>query len=163
MWQESADLRFIEMTEADIPALTAVMTRAFDNDAQKHQGRARGGPPGYDDGGFFREWVLGYEESVGYKVLLDDALVGCVIVWNMPDGHNFLGTVFVDPAYQDRGLGTRIWQWVETAYPDTKSWRLETPCWATKNHYFYEHKCGFDRVGEEGDSYQYRKDMDAQG
>ncbi len=161
MEQDCAELRFCEMTEADIPALTALMTRAFDDDTLKHRGQAKGGPPGYDDGGFFREWVLGYKESVGYSVLLGDALVGCVIVWDMPDGHNLLGTVFVDPAYQDRGLGTRIWQWVETAYPDAKSWRLETPCWATKNHYYYEIKCGFERVGEQNECYQYRKVMGA--
>ena len=44
------DIEFTEITEADIPELTPVMTRAFDDDAQKHFGLEKGGPPGYDNG-----------------------------------------------------------------------------------------------------------------
>jgi hypothetical protein len=50
---------------------------------------------------------------------------------------------------------------VERSYPDAKSWKLETPSWATKNHYFYEKKCGFRRVDVKEDSFVYRKDMTA--
>lgn len=56
-----------------------------------------------------------------------------------------LGTIFVDPALQDIGVGTRTWQFVEARHPETKSWRLATPDWAIKNHHFYE-KCGFCEV-----------------
>jgi hypothetical protein len=38
------------MVESDIPAVTYVMKRAFDDDTQKHLGKEVGGPPGYDDG-----------------------------------------------------------------------------------------------------------------
>ena len=55
---------------------------------------------------------------------------------------------FIDPEYQDRGVGTRTWQFVEDTYPDTKQWTLETPSWAVKNHYFYEQKCGFKKIEE---------------
>ena len=145
MAQESLSLVFEKMTEADIPKLTEVMTRAFDDDARKHQGKERGGPPGYDDGGFFREWLLPYEESVGYKCLSGGEVIGAIIVWILPEGNNILGTIFVDPAYQDMGIGERTWRYVEETYPETKSWRLATPTWATKNHYFYR-KCGFIEV-----------------
>ncbi|MGD1994471.1 MAG: hypothetical protein PVI59_14855, partial [Anaerolineae bacterium] len=60
---EFQGLVFESITEADVPELTAVMTRAFDDDAQKHLGQERGGPPGYDDGEFFRKWLFGYQES----------------------------------------------------------------------------------------------------
>jgi GNAT superfamily N-acetyltransferase len=150
-------LTFEEATEADIPELTAVMTRAFDDDSRKHLGKARGGPPGYDNGDFFRKWLLGYQESIGYKIIAEGKVIGGFIVWILTHGDNILGTVFVDPTYQDRGVGTRAWQWIEASYPETKSWKLETPNWATKNHYFYESKCGFQRVGTEGDSFIYKK------
>jgi len=153
------DLRFEEIVEADLPELTAVMTRAFDDDAQKHLGKERGGPPGYDNGDFFRKWLLGYEESVGYKIIAGDSIIGGMIVWILEGGDNVLGTVFVDPAYQDRGVGTRAWQFVETRYPEARSWRLDTPNWATKNHYFYEKKCGFHKVDEREDAFVYRKEM----
>jgi GNAT superfamily N-acetyltransferase len=162
---DESELVIETVTEDDIPELTRVMTRAFDDDAQKHLGQERGGPPGYDTGDFFREWLFGYDETDGYKVLRAGQVIGGIIVWILPDGHNVLGTIFVDPDAQDQGVGARIWQFVEARYPETKSWRLVTPRWATKNHHFYAAKCGFTRVesdpivgAPEGD-FVYRKDM----
>ncbi|MFX1355547.1 MAG: GNAT family N-acetyltransferase [Promethearchaeota archaeon] len=164
MSDKELGLSFEEITESDVPELTKVMTRAFDDDAQKHLGQERGGPDGYDNGDFFRTWLFPYRESVGYKILLEGEVIGATIVWILPDGHNVLGTIFVDPAHQDRGVGTQTWRFIETTYPETKSWRLATPDWATKNHHFYKEKCGFCKVEsdpivptEEGQSI-YRKE-----
>jgi len=165
MVQKDKVLAFEVITEADIPELTAVMTRAFDDDAQKHLGQERGGPPGYDNGDFFRQWLFGYNVTDGIKVLLAGKIIAAAIVWNLPDGHNILGTIFVDPSVQDRGIGTRLWRYIEKQYPQAKNWRLATPVWAKKNHYFYEHKCGFQRVantelqGASENERVYRKDM----
>lgn len=157
-------LHFVDMTEEDIPALVPVMTRAFDDDAQKHLGEPGGGPPGYDDGEFFRTWLLPYEESVGYKILHGEQLIGGIIVWILPEGNNILGTIFVDPEFQDAGVGSKTWGFIEATYPETRSWRLATPTWATKNHHFYK-KCGFMEVesdpmipSEEGTTI-YRKEI----
>ncbi len=152
-------LTFETIVETDIPELTAVMTRAFDDDAQKHLGKARGGPDGYDNGDFFRQWLFGYEESIGYKIIADDKIIGAFIVWILPSHENFLGTIFVDPAYQDQGIGSQAWQFIEATYPDTQTWTLETPVWATKNHHFYEKKCGFHKLRTEEDQIVYRKAM----
>lgn len=154
---EFQGLVFEPITETDVPELTAVMTRAFDDDTQKHLGQERGGPPGYDDGEFFRKWHFGYQESVGYKIIAEDKVIGGIIVWILEHGDNILGTVFVDPAFQDQGVGTRTWQFIETTYPESRSWTLETPVWATKNHHFYEEKCGFHRVDVREDTVVYRK------
>jgi ribosomal protein S18 acetylase RimI-like enzyme len=151
-------LTFEKIIETDIPELTAVMTRAFDDDSQKHLGKERGGPPDYDNGDFFRKWLFGYDESTGYKIIADDKIIGAFIVWILPDDQNILGTIFVDPAYQDQGVGTRAWQFIEATYPDTQSWTLETPVWATKNHHFYEKKCGFQKIKTEEDQIIYRKE-----
>ncbi|MCJ7716314.1 MAG: GNAT family N-acetyltransferase [Anaerolineales bacterium] len=162
---EKLDLSILIMAEADIPDITPVMKRAFDDDAQKHLGKESGGPPGYDNGDFFRTWLVPYQESVGYKIFSGEILIGGIIVWILPEKHNILGTIFVDPAYQDRGVGQKTWNFIEDTYPETISWRLETPDWATKNHYFYE-KCGFEKVEsdplipQEEDSVIYRKDSE---
>ena len=161
---DNFQLSFTLMVESDIPEVTPVMTRAFDDDAQKHLGKEKGGPPGYDNGEFFRKWLLPYQESVGYKILAGETLVGGIIVWILPEGNNILGTIFVDPDTQDRGVGQGIWKFIEETYPDTKSWRLGTPSWAIKNHHFYK-KCGFKRVDEdplipaEENSVIYRKEI----
>jgi GNAT superfamily N-acetyltransferase len=138
-------LNFVEIVEGDIPALASVMKQAFDDDARKHLGQESGGPPGYDDGEFFRTWLLPYDESVGYKIMTGERLIGGIIVWILPEGHCILGTIFVDPAFQDRGVGFETWAFIEATYPSTQSWRLATPTWATKNHHFYV-KCGFVEV-----------------
>jgi GNAT superfamily N-acetyltransferase len=158
------NLTFKEIVEADVPGLTAVMTRAFDDDAQKHLGKERGGPDGYDNGEFFQTWLFSYDESVGYKILAGDQVIGGIIVWILPENHNILGTIFVDPQMQDKGVGQETWHFIERTYPKTKSWRLATPTWATKNHHFYV-KCGFVEVesdpmipAEEGITI-YRKEM----
>jgi GNAT superfamily N-acetyltransferase len=162
-------LSFETITEADIPELTRVMTRAFDDDARKHLGLERGGPEGYDNGDFFRKWLFGYSVTNGYKVLADGAVIGGMIVWILPDGDNILGTIFIDPDFQDRGVGSAAWKFVESTYPQTKSWRLTTPKEAVKNHYFYGTKCGFQRVesdrilGRPADQFVYRKRMKPAG
>lgn len=153
------DLRFEEMGERDIPAVTEVMARAFDDDAQRHLGEAKGGPEGYDNGDFFRTWLLGYQESVGYKVLAGPDVVGAMVVWINPNRHYFLGTIFVDPAYQNKGVGRQMWAFLRQRYPEALSWGLETPVWATKNHHFYEQSCGFKRVGQQEDQYTYQQTM----
>jgi GNAT superfamily N-acetyltransferase len=142
------ELTFLEIAEDDIPLVTPVMKRAFDDDAQKHLGKESGGPPGYDNGDFFRTWLLPYEESVGYKILLEGQIIGGIIVWILPEGHNILGTIFVEPDYQDQGVGKQIWGFIEDTYPNTISWRLGTPSWAEKNLHFYQ-KCGFVQVPED--------------
>lgn len=158
------DLSFEVFTQDDIPEMTGVMTRAFDDDAQRHLGKPRGGPEGYDNGDFFRQWLFQYDVTHGFKVLHQGKAIGGITVWVLPDGHNILGTIFVDPAYQDRGVGSRLWHFVEETYPQTHSWRLATPIWATKNHGFYA-KLGFKHVGRDAlpdvpeDCYVYQKDM----
>ena len=152
-------------TEADIPDLTRLMTRAFDDDARKHLGKKKGGPDGYDNGDFFRKWLFGRKETDGNKVVADGKAVGGIIVWIFLHGNNILGTIFIDPEYQDRGIGSASWNFIEERYPQAKSWRLTTPKFAVKNHYFYETKCGFRRVksdrliGHPGDQFIYRKQM----
>ncbi len=158
------ELKYEKITEEDIPDLTQVMTRAFDDDAQKHLGVQKGGPEGYDNGEFFRKWLFPYDDSEGYKILFEDQIIGGFIVWILEDGNSILGTIFVDPAWQDKGVGTQAWAFIEKMYPDAKSWTLGTPSYATKNHHFYE-KCGFIKVREEeapdhpGTSFIYRKMM----
>ncbi len=159
------NIQFEEIQEADIPSLTRAMQRAFDHDAQVHLGEERGGPEGYDDGEFFRKWLFSYDESRGCKILLDGQVIGGFIVWIFKSQNNQLGTIFIDPDFQDQGVGTQSWKFIEAAYPDTLNWELGTPDWAVKNHYFYEQKCGFEKVGEDsvqdrdGVSFIYKKRM----
>ncbi|MHA2245321.1 MAG: GNAT family N-acetyltransferase [Candidatus Hodarchaeales archaeon] len=142
------NLSFKIAAEKDIPELTEIMTRTFDDDSQEFLGEPKGGPDGYDNGEFFQRWMIEEEASTGYKILLNDKVIGAFIVFIYESRKNVLGTMFIDPEYQNMGVGTRTWQFIEITYPDA-NWALDTPSWATRNHHFYTKKCGFKKVREQ--------------
>ena len=161
--QGGVNVEYTEIVEDDLPGLARIMKRAFDDEAQRFLGRQNYGPDGYDNGDFFRTWLFPYEQSKGYKIVKEGRLIGAYIVWIMPEGKNILGTIFVDPAWQGQGVGTATWQHIEASYPEAKNWTLETPSWSTRNHHFYEAKCGFSKIAEKeledhpGTSFVFRK------
>ncbi|AKG35587.1 GNAT family N-acetyltransferase [Paenibacillus durus] len=131
--------------DSDVAALTEIMTRSFDNDALVSLGEEKGGPEGYDTEEFIRRWAL-ESPSESFKVLLDERIVGAVIIFIHENNENFLGNLFVDPALQSHGVGLSIWEAIERKYPDTKKWTTETPGFSRRNHHFYVNKCGFKIV-----------------
>lgn len=139
-------LTFSTIREQDIPALTAIMKRAFDEDTRLHLGREAGGPPGYDDGSFLRRYALD-DVATAYQILQDGIVIGGIILWIHADTkENFLGSLFVDATMENKGVGKIVWDFVEQTYPDTKIWRTETPIFSHRNHHFYVNKCGFHVV-----------------
>jgi hypothetical protein len=144
--EEFEGLSFDELREEDIGTLTPIMKRAFDEDSRLHLGKESGGPEGYDDGSFLRRWGL-HPASRAFKVSIDGRPIGAIILWINESGENSLGNLFVDSALQNRGIGTRIWRFVEASYPRTRIWRTETAGFSTRNHFFYVNKCGFAIVG----------------
>lgn len=137
------NFEFEPFTEADIKELTLIMKKSFDEDTKIHLGRETGGPSGYDNGDFLRKWGLN-RNSTQYKIIMDKQIIGGVILWiNNETNHNILGTIFLDPQFQSKGLGTEIWNKIEKMYPNTIVWNTETPIFSHRNHNFYVNKCGF--------------------
>ena len=157
-----SEIRFIEAKQDDIQALTEVMTRSFNDDAQRFQGKSEGGPDGYNDGRFFQQWM-----RTGYcwKILLADRLIGAFLIFKdyPQEGSNVLGTIFLDPKFQNHGIGSYVMDYVHQTFP-AKRWVLDTPEWHTRNHHFYE-KLGYQKVGEQEEPQAgftlriYQKDM----
>ena len=155
-----AGLQFRDFEETDVTLFTGIMKRAFDEDTRRHLGEASGGPPGYDNGDFLRKWAL-HKDSTAYAIFKDDAqlgvtAIGGVIVWINGNHENFLGNIFVDPDFQDKGIGSLIWRFIEQKYPETRVWRTETPGFSKRNHNFYVNKCGFKivKIEHPGDKYE---------
>jgi hypothetical protein len=138
-------LLFEKFCEQDVEILTPIMKRAFDEDAKRHLNEDHGGPDGYDTGEFLRKWAL-HPDSHAYKISQSTKPIGAIIVWINNKYENFLGNMFIDPDLQDKGLGTIVWRFVESEYPDTVIWRTETPGFSKRNHHFYVNKCGFKIV-----------------
>lgn len=135
-------VRFEKVTEDDVLKMTEVMKRAFDEDTRRHLGEECGGPPGYDNGDFINKWYLN-SGSESFKILIDDILIGGINVFINENNENYLGNIFLDPLYQDKGYGRIIWRYIEQKYPDTKKWTTDTPGFSKRNHNFYVNKCGF--------------------
>lgn len=145
------NLEFVRMSAEDIPVLTPVMKRAFDEDSRLYFGKPQGGPPGYDDGSFLRKWGLPPRGGDAYRVNKDGNAIGAIILFvNHERREGFLGCVFVDSTLEGQGYGSTMWRFAESTYPDIKVWRTETPAVSYRNHCFYINKLGFHVVAVEG-------------
>jgi len=150
-----AGLQFRNFEATDVALFTGIMKHAFDEDTRIHLGEESGGPPGYDNGDFLRQWAL-HKDSAAYAIFKDSIPIGVAIVWIGDNRENFLGNMFIDPDFQNQGIGLLIWQFIEQKYPETKVWRTETPGFSKRNHNFYVNKCGFKivKIEHPGDKYK---------
>jgi ribosomal protein S18 acetylase RimI-like enzyme len=149
---------FEKATPADAAVLTAVQKRTFDDDSRRFAGRPGGGPPGYDS----ERWqlVTMIKAAAYYKILDDGQVIGGIIVFDKGGGHFHLGRIWIDPDYQDRGIGGQAIRFIEQAHPQATKWTLDTPAWAVRNHHFYE-KAGYVKTREADGFFFYEKKMPA--
>jgi GNAT superfamily N-acetyltransferase len=133
----------------DAGALTIIQARSFLDDfrwvSPEEAERQRNledpvlGPPGVTSIEWTREMIED-PESVYYKILLGDRLVGGLIL--AADAAKYsdenFWRIFVEPVYQGRGIGQEAFRQVYRRHPDVARWRLGTPDYATRNHHFYE-------------------------
>ena len=133
--------------------LAEASKRAFHSDV--HCGAPPGppgGPPGYDSPQWQRK-IMRIADY--YKIVLEDAgssrprIVGGIIVFRQAPREYELGRIFVDPEAQNRGIGTRAFEFLWEAYPLAKRWTLGTPAWNRRTRHFYK-KVGFVEIGEDG-------------
>lgn len=144
------DLEFITLKESDIPVLTPIMKRAFDEDSRMHFDKPEGGPDGYDDGSFLKKWGL-ESGANAYRVNYNGQAIGAIILFINPKKHEgFLGNIFVDSSIEGKGYGAKMWSFVEHTYPDIRAWYTETPAVSYRNHCFYINKLGFQVYEVEG-------------
>lgn len=147
-WRTLSITTFEKAAPKDAEELTVVQIRCFDDDAKRFGSRDKGGPPGYDS----VQWQLAAMDKTQYfKITHEKRIIGGIIVIKMEGGHYELGRIYIDPGWQNKGIGQKAIEFLERYYKDWGKWTLGTPSWATRNHHFYE-KSGFHKVGEEGPS-----------
>lgn len=135
--------------EVDIEIMSPIMKRAFDEDTRRFTKYPDNGPAESDEfgnGDFLRKWYIN-SGSHAYKISKDSKPIGAVNVFiNDKNNENYLGNIFIDTDFQDKGIGTIIWNFIEMAYSRTVKWRTTTPAFSRRNHNFYINKCGFKVV-----------------
>lgn len=138
----SERVSLIQATEFDAERLSELSKLAFDTDVEVGA-PAEGGPPGYDDS----EWQKRAMKIMDYYcVLLDESVLGGVIVGSGGEEHKILERIFIDPMHHNMGIGSRAMELTMEQYPTAKVWTLGTPEWNARTRHFYE-KLGFIQVG----------------
>lgn len=136
-------ITFEKASDKDAIQLAKVQTRTFDDDSRRYLGSSAGGPPGYDS----PHWQIRMiHEGIYFKILNENNLIGGIIVFKAENSHYVLGRIFIDPGFQNIGIGSQAMRFLEEHFKDARKWTLRTPEWATRNHYFYS-KCGFMKIG----------------
>jgi GNAT superfamily N-acetyltransferase len=138
----SERVSLVEAVEGDAERLAEISKRAFDSDVEAGAS-GPGGPPGYDSPEAYAR-LMRYLES--YLILLEDSVVGAMMVGSRGEEHRVFERIFVDPEHQNRGIGTRAFELLWELYPGVKLWTLGTPEWNVRTEHFYE-KLGFVQVG----------------
>ncbi len=129
----------------DAESLARASERAFHSDI--HCGApGLGGPPGYKSAEWQRKMM---RWGKYYRISVDGQIVGGFIVFPKEPRCYELGRIFVDPDFQNQGIGTQAFEFLWKTYPLAKKWTLGTPAWNVRTRHFYK-KVGFVETGEDG-------------
>lgn len=128
----------------EVALLTAIQTRCFDIENQRHLSREKGGPEGYDS----REWAEAMVREGRYLgVRVGEELVGGLVVKRIDEKTIRLNRLFIAQEWQGKGVGKKAMELLEMRYPEIERWVLDTPEWAIRNQHFYS-RLGFVKIDE---------------
>ncbi|HDR7719906.1 GNAT family N-acetyltransferase [Bacillus albus] len=146
-------------TILDTEKLTEIMTKTFDEEAKRWLcGQGDGidyniQPPGYSSVEMMKYSI---EELDCYKVVMDEKIIGGIIVTISGKSYGRIDRIFVDPVYQGKGIGSFVIKLIEEEYPSIRIWDLETSSRQINNHHFYK-KMGYEIIFKSEDEYCYVK------
>ncbi|PHF10638.1 GNAT family N-acetyltransferase [Bacillus wiedmannii] len=146
-------------TILDAEKLTEIMTRTFDEEAKRwlcDQGDVIDyniQPPGYSSVEMMKYSI---EELDSFKVIMDDKIIGGIIVTISGKSYGRIDRIFVEPDYQGKGIGSHVIKSIEVEYPSIRIWDLETSSRQIYNHHFYK-KMGYEIIFKSEDEYCYVK------
>ncbi|MGG4103237.1 GNAT family N-acetyltransferase [Paenibacillus lautus] len=139
--------------KSDASKLAEIQKASFDDESKHFNNNEICGPLGYDSVSWQEEMMHSCEY---FKVLYNGEIIGGAMIFIETNQVHNLGRIFIDPNYQNQGIGKKVMKKIEGSFPDSVKWWLDTPRWSVKNHHFYT-KCGFTKVREEGDLYIFEK------
>ena len=125
-----ADLRFLPAVTADAPELARVAARSFAEDVPLF-GEV---PPGMDREEYHARLI---RDGRTVKLMIGEATVGGLVLFGEEGGSIRIHVVYVDPAWQDRGIGRQALAWIEAEYPEAACFELETPQVKARNLHLY--------------------------
>ena len=140
-------LQYLSLTEHDIDTLSRSMSRAYGSNEYSSLVEIDHAPWQCDDCIRMLQASLADPDCLCFKVCMGDEAIGAFVIhWN-EFAESELRHMFVAPKFQNKGIGRRIWLFLQSCYP-TQSWRVETPSSIERNMYFYQQVCGFQLLSE---------------
>lgn len=94
-----------------------------------------------------------------YKIMDNEVLAGVLLISYTGREHARVDRFYIHPAFQNKGIGSKVIHLMEEMYPMVKIWTLDTIQKSVRNHNFYE-KNGYEKVGEDEDERYYCKRID---
>ncbi|HGH7176321.1 TPA: GNAT family N-acetyltransferase [Bacillus wiedmannii] len=143
----------------DAEKLTEIMTRTFDEEAKRWlcgQGDVIDfniQPQGYSSVEMMKYSI---EELDSFKVIMDEKIIGGIIVTISGKSYGRIDRIFIDPFYQGKGIGSHVIKLIEEEYASIRIWDLETSSRQLNNHHFYK-KMGYEIIFKSEDEYCYVK------
>ena len=93
------------------------------------------------------EHSLYSREAVIRQFLLNGERIGGVVLHIDTDTQrNKVDFLYTNASAHGKGIGTKAWEAIEAAFPETKVWELHTPYFEKRNIHFYVNKCDFNIV-----------------
>ena len=90
---------------------------------------------------------LSKKGAQAYMAVVDGKMLGgAIVVIDETTQHNHLDFLYVKNGTQSKGIGQKIWNSIESIYPDTKVWETVTPYFEKRNIHFYINRLGFHAV-----------------
>ncbi|MBE3093069.1 MAG: GNAT family N-acetyltransferase [Chloroflexi bacterium] len=127
----------------DAEELTTIAIKVFLNDNKlKPVGASLDGPPGHNEVDKQRDWIL---NTFYYKAIYNDKIVGGGLAWVKNDDEYRIDGMFIDPNFQNKGIGSTLIKHIIDNHHPRKKWTLETPDFSVRNQHFYE-KHGFKKL-----------------
>jgi GNAT superfamily N-acetyltransferase len=137
------NITFERAAPADAETMVQIQISAFHSNSALYPILPIGGPPGYDSAESLLKKIA---ENDYYKIIYEGKIVGGLVVVDEGQRHFLLDLIYIDPAYHNRGIGTRAMEFILQSYSATK-WTLDATSPVLRNHHFYE-KFGFVKVKE---------------
>ncbi len=133
------DPRIVPANLGNAARLAEIACDAFAADRERYGS----GPPGFDNPATHSALI---EQGHCHEIWDEGKLAGAAYMFYSGSGEWGLGSIFIDPTRQRRGLGSKLMWQLLRSHPYIKRIRLETPYANTHLHRFYESN-GYRVVG----------------
>jgi predicted acetyltransferase len=143
-------LRLERANFIDANELTNICVDSFNQEMILYKDGKPSGPKHYNEPNWH---IYSMKEGVYHKILLDDKIVGAIIIAlrdrikNNSLYHWELVQMYIDNEYKHKGFGTFAIKQIEKWFPEMYKFSTGTPSFSINNINFYK-KLGFNEVGE---------------